>query len=316
MFTELVKLHGAAELATVHRQRQAYQAKASEDFARGDIHAALAAYDSRGQIIWCDSLADARDRAVAAQASITGPGFLYASTNKEVEALNRAEQARRRADLTAAGQKIDAHQFKTVRGEVSIAAGERVQFYETDRKLGVATSEFGTVKAVSPGRMEIAKDDGTAVTLDPTKYDKWGLGYSGTGYKGQGKTQVKTAAVYDNPYAWDSRASYVIGTRHRDEYQLFVPRDLAPDLATLSGQIMRQREDRGSSLRFEAVAARGPRQGLDGEDARQKLSKALDHGREVLTAAKARAAIEAERQRQVEKLNQGHRLGRGPRLGR
>jgi Ti-type conjugative transfer relaxase TraA len=316
MFPELVKLHGAAELATVHRQRQAYQAKASEDFARGDIHAALAAYDRRGQIVWCDSLADARDRAVAAQASITGPGFLYASTNKEVEQLNRAEQERRRADLAAAGHKIDAHAFKTVRGEVSIAAGERVQFYETDRKLGVATSEFGTVKAVSPGRIEIAKDDGATVTLDPTKYDKWGLGYSGTGYKGQGKTQVKTAAVYDNPYAWDSRASYVIGTRHRDEYQLFVPRELAPDLATLSGQIMRQREDRGSSLRFEAVAARGLRQGLDAGDARQKLGKALDHGREVLTAAKARAAMEAERQRQVKKLNQDHRLGRRPTLGR
>jgi hypothetical protein len=180
----------------------------------------------------------------------------------------------------------------------------------------VATSEFGTVKAISPGRMEIAKDDGNTVTLNPTKYDKWGLGYSGTGYKGQGKTQVKTAAVYDNPYAWDSRAAYVIGTRHRDEYQLFVPRELAPDLATLSGQIMRQRVDRGSSLRFEAVAGRRPGQGLDAEDARQKLGKALDHGREVLTAAKARAAIEAERQRRVEKLNQGHRLDRGPSLGR
>ena len=33
MFTELVNLHGAAELKTVLRQRQAYQAKASEDFA-------------------------------------------------------------------------------------------------------------------------------------------------------------------------------------------------------------------------------------------------------------------------------------------
>ena len=87
MFTELVEMHGAAELKTVHRQRQEYQAKASEDFARGDIRAALQAYDERGQIVWCDSLADARARALAAQASITGPSFLYASTNKEVEEL-------------------------------------------------------------------------------------------------------------------------------------------------------------------------------------------------------------------------------------
>ena len=54
MFTELVARHGAAELTTVHRQRQAYQARASEDFARGEILAALKAYDDRGQIVWCD----------------------------------------------------------------------------------------------------------------------------------------------------------------------------------------------------------------------------------------------------------------------
>jgi Ti-type conjugative transfer relaxase TraA len=253
MFTELVNLHGAAELKTVHRQRQAYQAKASEDFARGDIHAALQAYDERGQIVWCDSLADARARAVAAQASISGPSFLYASTNKEVEELNRAEQLRRRASIEEVEGPIRAYKFKTVRGEVSIAAGERVQFYETDRKLGVATSEFGIVKAASLGRMEIVKDDGATVSFDPVKYDQWGLGYSGTGYKGQGKTQVKTAAVYDNPYAWDMRAAYVIGTRHKEDYQLFVPRELAPDLTALTGQIVRQREDKGSSLRFETA---------------------------------------------------------------
>ena len=324
MFTELVDLHGAAELKTVHRQRQAYQAKASEDFARGEIRAALQAYDERGQIVWCDSLADARARAVAAQAASDGPSFLYASTNKEVEELNRAEQLRRRDDLAAAGETpgvrgpIQAHSFQTVRGEVSIAAGERVQFYETDRKLGVATSEFGTVKAVSPSRMEIVKDDGASVAFDPVKYDKWGLGYSGTGYKGQGKTQVKTAAVYDNPYAWDMRAAYVIGTRHKEDYQLFVPRELAPDLTALTGQVMRQREDKGSSLRFEAAEAYDMRHRLGGELFSQKLRATLEKGREVLTAA---AQAERKRLRQAEELRKAQELKhtlrpRGPSMGR
>ncbi len=48
------------------------------------------------------------------------------------------------------------------------------------------------------------------------------------------------------PYAWDMRAAYVIGTRHKEDYQLFVPRELAPDLAALTSQVMRQREDKGS----------------------------------------------------------------------
>lgn len=304
MFIELVDLYGAAELKTVHRQRQEYQAKASENFARGDILAALKAYDERGQIVWCDSLDDARARAVAAQASITGPSFLYASTNKEVEELNRAEQLRRREGREAAGEKITAHGFKTVRGQVSISAGERVQFYETDRKIGVATSEFGTVKTVTVNLMEIIKDDGTTVSFNPMKYDQWGLGYSGTGYKGQGKTQVKTAAVYDNPYAWDMRAAYVIGTRHKEDYQLFVPRDLAPDLMALTGQIVRQREDKRSSLRFEAAETYNMRHGLVADAASQKMRAALDKGREALIAAQT----EQERLRQIEELRKAQEL--------
>jgi Ti-type conjugative transfer relaxase TraA len=317
MFTELVNLYGAAELKTVHRQRQVYQAKASEDFARGDIHAALQAYDSQGQIVWCDSLADARARAVAAQASSDGPSFLYASTNKEVEALNRAEQLRRRASIEEVEGPIRAYKFKTVRGEVSIAAGERVQFYETDRKLGVATSEFGTVKAVSLARMEIVKDDGASVSFDPVKYDQWGLGYSGTGYKGQGKTQVKTAAVYDNPYAWDMRAAYVIGTRHKEDYKLFVPRELAPDLAALTGQIVRQREDKGASLRFETAETHNIRHGLAADAASQKMRAALDKGREALIAAQAERARlrQVEELRKTQELKHTLRPGRGPRLG-
>lgn len=312
MFTELVKRHGAAELKTVLRQRQAYQAKASEDFARGDIHAALEAYDRRGQIVWCDSLAEARQRAVAAQTSMDGPSFLYASTNKEVEELNRAEQQRRRDDLANKCELIQAHGFKTVRGEVSIAAGERVQFYETDRQLGVATSEFGTVKTVAPRHMEIVKDDGTTVTFDPVKYDKWGLGYSGTGYKGQGKTQPRTSAVYDNPYAWDARAAYVIGTRHREGYRLFVPRELAPDLTALTSQIMRQREDKGASLRFEVTQTNRAHSGVTGD---QKLRASLEKSRETLIAAQAERARQAEEMRKAQELR-NTLMPRGPRLGR
>ena len=163
-----------------------------------------------------------------------------------------------------------------MRGEVSIAAGERVQFYETERPLGIATSEFGTVKAVAQDRLEIVKDDGSTVSFNPAAYDKWGLGYSGTGYKGQGKTQPRTAAVYDNPYAWDSRAAYVIGTRHREDYQLFVPKELAADLSTLVGQIEKKREDRGASIRFEAVAREQVRPGLEVPAAGQTQDRAVE----------------------------------------
>jgi hypothetical protein len=127
---------------------------------------------------------------------------------------------------------------------------------------------------------------------------------------------VKTAAVYDNPYAWDMRAAYVIGTRHKEDYQLFVPRELAPDLAALTGQIVRQREDKGASLRFETAETHNIRHGLAADAASQKMRAALDKGREALIAAQAERA----RLRQIEELRKAQELKhtlrpRGPSLG-
>ncbi|WP_288037338.1 hypothetical protein [Acidiphilium sp.] len=130
--------------------------------------------------------------------------------------------------------------------------------------------------------------------------------YSGTGYKGQGKTQPRTAAVYDNPYAWDARAAYVIGTRHRDDYRLFVSRDLVPDLEALAEQILRQRDDRGSSLRFATAGELQVRQEQLATTARATLRAALGKSREVQAAKAARE----QRQRQqaaVEKTLSRHR---------
>lgn len=77
---------------------------------------------------------------------------------------------------------------------------------------------------------------------------------------------------------------------------------------------MRQREDKGSSLRFDARAAPGQRQELEAQTANERLRKSLERGREALVAAKARATREAEKQRRAQEQNQ--RLDRGPRLGR
>jgi hypothetical protein len=41
------------------------------------------------------------------------------------------------------------------------------------------------------------------------------------------RCRVRYAGEQECSYVWDSRDSYVNGTRHRDEYQLFMTRDLA-----------------------------------------------------------------------------------------
>ncbi len=152
------------------------------------------------------------------------------------------------------------------------------------------------MRRVTDEWLEVVKDDGAVIGFDPSVFDQWGLGYSGTGYKGQGKTQPRTAAVYDNPFAWDARAAYVIGTRHRDDYRLFVPRDLAPDLDALAEQILRPRDDRGSSLRFDTAEDYQARQQQRAATASKVFRAALDNSRAVRAAKAARKRLQSEGQ--------------------
>ena len=97
-----------------------------------------------------------------------------------------------------------------------------------------------------------------------------------------------------------------------------MPRELAPDLTALTGQIVRQRDDKGSSLRFEAAEAYDMRHRLGGELFSQKLRATLEKGREVLTAA---AQAERARLQEAEELKKAQELKhtlkpRGPSMGR
>ena len=299
LFSELVRRHRPAELREVRRQAEEWQARASEQYAAGNIHSALAAYAARGAVQFTETQEEARQALLDAVAADerAAPGkvrFIYASTNEEVEKLNAGRQSGLRIRrlvlnpndiLMFMGQK-----FQTVRGEVSIAPEERIQFYATNHKVGVFTSEFGTVRAVQKNQIEVEKDNGQRIVFDPREFDGWGLGYAGTAYKGQGKTQPETYAFYDHPYAWDSRAAYVTGTRHVDQTKLFVSRQLAPDIATLAAQITRPREYRGSSMFYEARApVAAPSQ------AGQISENMLDQSGKVRAAQKAQEVGAAQR---------------------
>ena len=113
------------------------------------------------------------------------------------------------------------------------------------------------------------------------------------------------------------RAAYVIGTRHN--YQLFVPRELVPpDLAALTGQVMRQREDKGSSLRFETAETYNmPPTGWQRMPPARSCVPCWRRGREALIAAQAERA----RLRQIEELLKAQEVKhtlrpRGPSFGR
>lgn len=250
IYAHLQQTHGCAYLREVRRQAADWAKEASLDFAEGRILEGLTAYQDRGFLSWH------RDIGAAAGALVRqwradhakAPDklrFVYAATNDSVNELNRRLQEARWS-LEPPTQTL---RFPTARGETGVAAGDRLQFFGNDRKLGIVNGLLGTVLAVAPNRITVAADGGGTVAFDPRAFDNWGLGFAGTIYRGQGRTQLETYCLYDHAMAWGARSSYVAFTRHKESVRCYVPKDLAPDLATLADQMSRS-DPGASSLAF------------------------------------------------------------------
>jgi hypothetical protein len=82
--------------------------------------------------------------------------------------------------------------------------------------------------------------------VDTEAFNQFGLGYAGTVYRGQGKTQTEVQALYDNAFSWNTRTAYVGMTRHKETVQLYVPTSLAADELALARQMGRTMRDEAS----------------------------------------------------------------------
>jgi Ti-type conjugative transfer relaxase TraA len=245
IFAELINRFGAAELKRVRRQDANWQREASEAFANGQIEEGLKAYSRRDFVHWASTLDETRARLIADWSARRGdlrPQFVYASTNLEVNRLNALAKMKRRER----GELGPGISFLTNRGEVEASVGDRLQFYANDRRAGIFNGILGTITAVTKHRIEARTDAGETVEFDPQKFTQWGLGYSGTIYRGQGKTQINVFALFDNPHAWNARAAYVAMTRHKSEVHLYVSEDIAANESTLAQLMSRISDDRAS----------------------------------------------------------------------
>ena len=135
MFTALKEQHGSAVIAKVRRQEADWQRTASEDFANGRVPEALRAYAEHDGLVWTNDLEEARTRLLSDwdQDSRTQPEvnrFVYASTNVEVNQLNRDIRAIRRRR----GEVEEGLAVETSRGEFVIGVGDRLQFFGNDRR--------------------------------------------------------------------------------------------------------------------------------------------------------------------------------------
>jgi Ti-type conjugative transfer relaxase TraA len=230
---------GNVELKEVRRQKLAWMRDASVQLSDWNIGPAIQAYNRHGHITWTDHLQSATRRLVAdwGKAADEHPEktvFVYAGTNRAVDDLNGRLQARRWHNLDTPGQD-----FECCRGKVEVRVGERLQFHANDLKAGLYNGTLATVTAIGKAGIKVRCDDGTETGFDPRSFAEWGLGYAGTCYRGQGKTQDRAFLLYDHPFVWNAATTYVGLTRHREHVQLYVPKELAADEATLIRQMSR-----------------------------------------------------------------------------
>ena len=107
-------------------------------------------------------------------------------------------------------------------------------------------------------------DTDRILAFDTGSFREFALGYAGTVYRGQGKTQTEVYALYDNAFAWNARTAYVGLTRHKSRVELYVSRDLAPDEISLGNRMAQRFRDDASlawATRDEAQARTKEKEG-------------------------------------------------------
>lgn len=240
MFEVIKEEHGSAEITQVRRQSEEWQQEASMAMSRGDFRAGLQAYQEHGAIQWCQGEAEQKAALIRdwTRANAEEPErvrFVYAATNREVNELNAALQAVRRES----GQVHGDYAFETCKGEQHFGEGDRIQFHETKKAEGIYNGQLGTVTRIDNGRIDVRTDAGKSVSINTEEFKGYALGYSGTVYRGQGKTQADVYALHGK--AWESKSGYVASTRHKENLNLYVDKTKFDSVEKLASQMRQDR---------------------------------------------------------------------------
>ncbi|WP_176556198.1 AAA family ATPase [Rubellimicrobium rubrum] len=242
LFPELKAAHGSAEIRQVTRQKVDWQRQAAQDLAEGRTLAAVAAFAREGALHWSEDQGAARAALVARWTADTvsdphATRFVFAYTNKEVDALN----AELRAVRKARGELGEDVRFDTKHGAASFAVGDRVQVTETLRSARLWNGNAGVITGIDArtGRITARLDGpgGREVSWRAGEFTGFRHGYAGTIYKGQGKTIDHTYLLHSAH--WRQASSYVALTRQRESAAIFAARETAMGLAQLARQMSR-----------------------------------------------------------------------------
>lgn len=273
MYTEIRQKTDHALISLVRRQKQDWMRQASMDLADGKIKEAMAAYREHDCIKASKEPIEAllRDwkRDVARNPDVNR--FIYAGINTEVNRINDACSK----TMRELGKVRDGITYDCEKGDKKfqqkIGIGDRIQFNATAKSIdkNLINGNFGTVEKQSQDKIEVKLDSWATVSFDPREYKGFALGYAGTVYKGQGKTQTDVYALHGS--TWNNRTTYVGATRHKGNFTLYVDSEKVKSFEQLTWSMSRSQE-RASTLGY-----------LDERQANQVKEREMDRNGPALT---------------------------------
>jgi Ti-type conjugative transfer relaxase TraA len=276
LYTELKKTHGSSEITEVTRQRVDWQRDAARDLSEGRFVSALRGFARNKAIVWTTRQDDTGAALVEQwkKDTIADPHasrFVFAYTNRDVDALNGELRAVRRER----GELGVDHVFTTKQGEARFAVGDRVQFTDTLKGAGIYNGNAGVITAIDSATSRVTARldaptgrEGREVEWSASEFSGFRHGYAGTIYKGQGKTLDHTYLLHTTH--WRAASSYVALTRQRESAKVFVAVETARDIRQLARQIGRS-EIKSASVAYatwdELTPAQRERQEMRAQEA-------------------------------------------------
>jgi len=229
---------GRVELTEMRRQANTLDTLAVQKLADSQIQDVLQDFQHRGILQVAPTRFEAMERLVAdwKEHGLSDPvnTTIIASTNFEVDCLNRlCQEERLKQDWHNPLLKVqvrDEHFFN----------GDRVQFLENNRLLGVDNGDSGTVTHIDPikNTLTIKLDRSEElVIVDLANYDKLQLSYAKSTHKLQGST-VDHAYVLMGGNMQSKEISFVQVSRHVESLRIYTDEiEAGENLENLAAQL-------------------------------------------------------------------------------
>ncbi|MFT6989633.1 MAG: conjugative relaxase-like TrwC/TraI family protein [Paraglaciecola sp.] len=243
----LSQRQGCTRIETIRRQRQPWARQAVMQFRAGNAMPALQAHIQHGLLQFSDNSHQAREQLVNEwqhyrKANPDKQTAILAQRWRDVKPLNDLVRQVYQQQGLVGHQNIElecaiSNQHMTF----AFSAGERVRFTRNDYRREFTNGELGTIELIEQihgdVRFTIRCDDGRVVSFNQSDYcnDKGHLyliqAYATTVYASQGSTIDGDVFVYYTS-GMDRSATYVAGSRHKDNCHWFVNNE---ELDALSG---------------------------------------------------------------------------------